>query len=122
MARRPSSRSARRDAREEGRSHLRAGLVSIPGPVTCQLVAVETGKAAYQNAKLTREVAEIAVVEYQEGIFLQDLEDVEGDIKVAEAELALAEEVLKAAKDAGPRQKAGHQAGRAGYFPGQDRA
>jgi multidrug resistance efflux pump len=70
-----------------------------------QIAVVETAKAAYQNARLTREVAEIAVVEYQEGIFVQDLEEIEGEIKVAEAELALAEEVREAAKDDGPDKK-----------------
>ncbi len=69
----------------------------LPG----QTIAVETAKAAYQNAKLTREVAEIAVIEYTEGGFVSQFQDVEGDIQVGEAELALAEEELKAAKDAG---------------------
>ena len=77
--------------------------------------------AAYQNAKLTREVAEIANVEYKEGIFVQDLEDVEGDIRVAGAELALAEgrsSKLSQGRSNPTNSIAGHQAGRAGYLLG----
>jgi len=36
-------------------------------------------EANYENAKLTREVAEIAVVEYEEGIFIQDRETLRGE-------------------------------------------
>ncbi len=43
----------------------------------------ESAKAEYQNAKLTREIAEIAVIEYTEGIFVQDLATVEGELKLA---------------------------------------
>ncbi|MGP0068612.1 MAG: sigma-70 family RNA polymerase sigma factor [Isosphaeraceae bacterium] len=63
-----------------------------------QRVVVESARAEYQNARLTREVAEIAVVEYQEGIFLSELQDIVGDIQIAEAELDLAEVELRAAK------------------------
>ena len=55
----------------------------------------------FQNSKLNREFAEIAVTEYTEGIFISELTDVEGDIKVSQAEMALAEEELNAAKEAG---------------------
>jgi HlyD family secretion protein len=49
-----------------------------------QRITAESAKANYQNAKLTREVAEIAVVEYKEGIFVQDLATVEGEISMAQ--------------------------------------
>jgi HlyD family secretion protein len=94
------------------------GMLVKKGDVICELdarpfrhqllgqsVTVESAKAAYQNARLTREVAEIAVIEYQEGIFVQDLAAVVGDIKVAGAEMALAEEELKAAKEDGADKK-----------------
>jgi hypothetical protein len=35
-----------------------------------RLVALQNALAVYQNAKLTRETAEIAVVEYTQGIYL----------------------------------------------------
>ena len=50
--------------------------------------------ANHENAKLTREVAEIAVVEYVEGIFKQDLATVEGEIKLAESDLSRSEDRL----------------------------
>jgi hypothetical protein len=48
-------------------------------------------QAAYQNAKLTREVAEIAVTEYEQGIFKQDIETAEGQIALARSDLKRAE-------------------------------
>ena len=49
-------------------------------------------EAAYLNAKLTREVAEIAVVEYVEGIFKQEMETAKGEIALAQSNLKLAED------------------------------
>ena len=66
-----------------------------------QKITIESAKAIYQNARLTREVAEIAVVEYEEGIYKQDLADLDGDIKLAEMEMSLADDELKAAKAGG---------------------
>ena len=63
-----------------------------------QKLAVSNAKASCLNATLTREVAEIAVVEYAEGIFRTQDEETAGDIKIAEAELALAEEELRNTK------------------------
>src|SRR5207253_1709775 len=64
-----------------------------------QRITVTSAEAIYENARLTRENAELAVVEYTEGAFpIQHLE-AEGNIRVAEAELALAEEELKVAKN-----------------------
>jgi hypothetical protein len=42
-----------------------------------------SARAAYLNAKLAREVAEIAVIEYREGIFPQEIASVEGEITAA---------------------------------------
>jgi len=55
-------------------------------------IALQSAAADYENAKLAREVAEIAVVEYKEGIFKQDRD-------VLKSELALAESDLKRARD-----------------------
>jgi hypothetical protein len=44
-------------------------------------------EAEYQDFRLKREVAEIAVKEYQEGIYLQDKATIQGEIKLAEAKL-----------------------------------
>jgi hypothetical protein len=53
--------------------------------LTDQMITTESAKANFGNAKLTREVAEIAVVEYQEGIFIQDQATIEGELKLAES-------------------------------------
>ncbi len=52
-----------------------------------QQVVTRKAEANYQNARLTREIAEIAVLEYEEGIFNQDRTTVEGEIKLAESDL-----------------------------------
>jgi HlyD family secretion protein len=57
-----------------------------------QKIATLGAEAAFQNAKLTREVAVIAVVEYEEGIYKQELETVLGEIALAEAEQRRAED------------------------------
>jgi len=59
-----------------------------------QRITTESAKANYSNATLTREVAEIAVVEYVEGIFVQDKATAEGEIKLAESDLSRAEDRL----------------------------
>jgi multidrug resistance efflux pump len=63
-----------------------------------QQITAKSARAVFEKARLTREVAELAVVEYQEGIYPTNLAEVEGDIKIAEAELALAQEELNSAK------------------------
>lgn len=60
-----------------------------------QEIATRGAEAAYMNAKLTREVAEIAVTEYTEGIYLQDKQATEGEIALAEAELSRAVDRLE---------------------------
>jgi HlyD family secretion protein len=59
-----------------------------------QEIATRNAEAAYQNARLSREVAEIAVEEYKIGIFQQDLQTIEGEIA-----LALARSDRERAKD-----------------------
>ncbi len=51
-------------------------------------------EASYQQAKLTREVAEIAVTEYEKGTYKQELETILGDIAMARADLQRAEDRL----------------------------
>jgi hypothetical protein len=54
----------------------------------------ETLKAAaeYQDRKLEREIAEIAVVEYEQGIYVQEFATAEGAIKLAESDLSRLED------------------------------
>ena len=61
---------------------------SLNDSLTNQKIATQGAEASFQNAKLTREVAEIAVKEYEEGIFLQDKATCEGEINLAQSDLA----------------------------------
>jgi HlyD family secretion protein len=55
--------------------------------LTNQRMTTQAAEAAYQNAKLAREVAQIAVNEYKEGIYLQDRATTQGGVKLAESAL-----------------------------------
>ena len=59
-----------------------------------QRITTKSAEANFLNAKLTREVAEIAVREYVEGVYVQELATVEGEIKLAESDLMRAEDRL----------------------------
>jgi multidrug efflux pump subunit AcrA (membrane-fusion protein) len=63
---------------------------ALSDQLTNQKIATQGAEASYQNAKLTREVAEIAVKEYEEGIYLQDKSTILGEIKLAESDLSRA--------------------------------
>ena len=65
---------------------------ALKDQLTNQRITTESAKANFGNATLTREVAEIAVIEYKEGIYKQDLATVEGEIKLAESDLSRAED------------------------------
>jgi hypothetical protein len=52
-----------------------------------QTIKTQGAEAAYQNAKLTREVSEIAVKEYEEGIYLVDQARAEGEARLAESDI-----------------------------------
>jgi RNA polymerase sigma factor (sigma-70 family) len=56
-----------------------------------QRITTKAAEANYQNARLRREVAEIAVTEYVEGIYRADRATVVGDIKLAESALSKAQ-------------------------------
>ena len=50
-----------------------------------QRITVKSAEASYENAKLVREVAEIAVIEYAEGIYKQELKSLTDGIAAAES-------------------------------------
>jgi hypothetical protein len=64
-----------------------------------QAITVENCKTNLGNATLAREVAEIAVVEYKEGIFKQDKATAEGEHKRASSDLDRAEEHVTKANE-----------------------
>ncbi len=43
----------------------------------------KSAESAYQKARLDREIAEITILEYKEGVYVQDLASVEGEIGAA---------------------------------------
>lgn len=59
---------------------------ALEDSLTNQVITTKGAEASYQNAKLTREVADIAVTEYQEGVFKQEKEIALADIKLAESD------------------------------------
>ena len=59
-----------------------------------QQLVTRRAEANYRQARLTREVAEIAVVEYEEGIFMQDLATINGEIALARSDRQRAEDRL----------------------------
>ena len=61
-------------------------------------VEVKSTEMKLENAKLAREVAEIKLIEYQEGIYVQDKAVLEGASVLAERELERKRDLLKFAK------------------------
>ncbi len=64
-----------------------------------QRLATEQARADYQNAQKTFEIKEIDVEEYIGGILPQELKTIEGQIKLAQAELELAKDRLQVIKE-----------------------
>jgi hypothetical protein len=52
-----------------------------------RIAALQVAAAKHKNAVLTLEVAEIALVEYTEGIYKQDLQSVENEIGLVKSDL-----------------------------------
>ena len=72
-----------------------------------QRITTESAEAAYQNAKLAREVAEIAVREYNEGIYKQEQETLKGEIAAARSAIQKAESRLERTRRARQRLNRG---------------
>ncbi len=65
-----------------------------------QRITEKSAEANFGNARLARESAEVDLAQYEEGPFKLELMEVVRDRKVAEAELALAEDQLELARSA----------------------
>ena len=63
---------------------------SLRDQLNNQKITTASAESAFQNAKLTHAVADIAVKEYKEGIYKLDLDTAEGEIKLADSELTRA--------------------------------
>ncbi len=81
------------------------GARVVKGEVVCELdtselqdrlaseeLAIQAAEADVRGARLAREVAAMAVIEYQEGLFVQDLQTAEVEIKLSESNLLCAED------------------------------
>ena|GEM_PF-1433678 len=71
--------------------------------LTNQVIATEGANAAYLNAKMTREVAEIGLKEYEEGIYLYKRLEVSNEIERTQSAIAKAEARLKRVRAARER-------------------
>jgi hypothetical protein len=98
------TRAALRNLREE---IARLGAQAIENPeqdappevlAMVQRITVSSAAANYENARLTREVAEIAVREYEQGIFLQDKLAAEGEVILAKADSERASDLVESGK------------------------
>lgn len=65
---------------------------ALKDQLTNQVITTKGAEASYQNAKLTREVAQIGVKEYLEGIYKQEEETAKGEIALAQSDLKRAED------------------------------
>jgi RND family efflux transporter MFP subunit len=70
-----------------------------------QEITTRAAEAAYQNAKLDREIAEIALVEYKQGIFKQEQAAARGAITAAESGIRKAGARLERTRQARQRLK-----------------
>jgi hypothetical protein len=64
-----------------------------------QPIKIEAARARLQSAVLDREVAELALVEYEQGIFVQQKADAEAELSIAHKELEWARPRIQLAKD-----------------------
>ena len=60
-----------------------------------QMITEKSADASFRNATLAREIAEIAVMEYVEGIAKQEEATLEGEIKLAESEAGRAKDFIE---------------------------
>ena len=80
---------------KEGEVVCELDSAALKDSLTNQQITTRQADASYKQAKLVREVAEYAVREYEEGIFLQDQATYKGQIALAKSDLERAIDRLK---------------------------
>lgn len=70
----------------------------IEDSIVNQRITVGSADAQYENTKLTRELAEIAVPEYEQGIFKQDEATLMGEVKLAQNNCDRSRDAIEAAE------------------------
>ncbi len=63
-----------------------------------QQITAKSAEASFENAKLMREVAEIGIVEYEQGIFKQDEAKAMGELKLEESNVGRAGDMIEYSK------------------------
>ncbi len=86
----------------KARCRLRAEFGRVDDQLVNQRIVIKTAGPPTPVPGSNREVAEIAVREYVEGDYVDQLAEVEGNIKIAEAELGWPKWKLKAEKSSNP--------------------
>jgi len=71
----------------------------LEGQLTIQQTKIESAKASLQSAALTREAAEMALIEYEQGIFVQEKAATEAELTLARSDLERAQRQIQIAKD-----------------------
>ncbi len=71
---------------------------SLRDQLVNQQITTKSAEANFQNAKLARESAEFSLQSYVDDLLPREQREAEGDLKIAQAELALAEEQRDAKK------------------------
>jgi len=71
----------------------------LDGQLAVQQIKIESAKASLQIAVLTREVAEIALIEHEQGIFVQEKAATEAELKLARSDMERARPQIQIAKD-----------------------
>ena len=96
----------RRNESQERRRRLRARLRRLSGQLVDQRNSVETANAAYEASRLAREVAEIAVTEYTDGIFKSQLNTLQNELAAAQSAIQRTESRLERTRRARNRLNA----------------
>jgi RND family efflux transporter MFP subunit len=78
---------------------------ALKDQLTNQEIAARAADSAYRRARVNREVAEVAVTEYVEGVYTQNFQAARGEIVLAEAAIKKAEERVARLRDARARMK-----------------
>ena len=91
VSKRPTTTTAQAHSRDLEEAAGQPSTAEPRARLRAQQLATRKAKASYEIARLTRELAELAVEEYEEVTYPRDLATVEGEIKLAESDLTRSE-------------------------------
>lgn len=79
---------------KEGEIVCELDSASLRDQLNTQKISTNQAEASYKQSLLTREVAEVAVVEYTEGLYKQEMSTIAGETALAKSDLERAEDRL----------------------------